>query len=513
VVACETPAANTQQVPLSGNGAVNGKAVFKDFYSKKDVSPQPASGRLRDQRPSLRAIYPKGSVCAVVLGGGENDSRRLFPLTDKRTLPAIPLGGIYRLIDIPLSSLINSGVNKVFVLTQYNSTSLNRYLQHTYEFHKGIPFGGDGFMEVVAATQGPKEQRWAEGPADTVRQWFSMFEGSAQNRFIEDILVLPSDQIYTLDFTQLVDFHRQANADLTIVCRPVEERAVEQVGVVKLDGGSTRIRLFEEKPTGDLKASMSMDFDDLQPFMNESHLNTVPFMEQLPADNKTWVGSCGMYVFRREALARLLRDNPKARDFSRELIPDALKKGMRVMAFNFPDYWVDVGGSIADLYAFEMALARDQLPFSFQQENTFFACPQNLPPTQTLGASLNRVQLGGGCYIHPGTKITSCTIGSRTIIEENCTIEDTVIMGADYYESEKEWPRAVGPAYPHIGIGANSRICKAIIDKNARIGKNVKLLNTEGVYESMDRIGKGICIRDGVTIVSKSAVVPDNTEV
>ncbi|KAL6760903.1 ADP-glucose pyrophosphorylase large subunit [Haematococcus lacustris] len=485
------------------------RAKLADYYANE--APPVPSERRREQRPLLNTIYPRGSVCAVVLGGGETDSRRMFPLTEKRTLPAIPLVGVYRLIDIPLSSLLNSGVNKVFVLTQYNSTSLNRYLQHTYDIHDSITLGRDCFVEVVAATQGPKEQRWAEGAVDAVRQWMEMWAPNANSRSIEDVLVLPSDQIYRLDFTQLIDMHRQSCADLTLVCKPVEEAMLNFMGAVKVGPGAQVIG-FEEKPVPERHDQLSMDWDDLVDFMNEPHLASVPFLD--PAEGgRTWVGSCGIMVFRSQALQRLLGDNVRAKDFGRDLIPAALKAGMKVMAYHLPSYWIDVGNGVPDFYKFHMDLTRNQVDFSFQDPaSPVFGHPDPLPPTMCEDCQLHSSLLAMGCLLR-SSSIHSSVIGSRTIIGPGCDIRDSVIMGADYYEHEKQWLRKVGPTYPAIGLGAGCVVHKAIVDKNARIGSNVQLVNKEGVFESMDRIGTGISITGGIIVISKAAVVPDGTRV
>ncbi|KAJ9507612.1 hypothetical protein QJQ45_019208 [Haematococcus lacustris] len=495
-----------------------------------------------DRRGRVLLDMDPGRLCCCCWPG----PRRMFPLTEKRTLPAIPLVGVYRLIDIPLSSLLNSGVNKVFVLTQYNSTSLNRYLQHTcvghsavlcqsgqegcqavlwwqychwssllrlvegdevphtlwYDIHDSITLGRDCFVEVVAATQGPKEQRWAEGAVDAVRQWMEMWAPNANSRSIEDVLVLPSDQIYRLDFTQLIDMHRQSCADLTLVCKPVEEAMLNFMGAVKVGPGAQVIG-FEEKPVPERHDQLSMDWDDLVDFMNEPHLASVPFLD--PAEGgRTWVGSCGIMVFRSQALQRLLGDNVRAKDFGRDLIPAALKAGMKARDSSA---WPPAEGGQEP----KQDLTRNQVDFSFQDPaSPVFGHPDPLPPTMCEDCQLHSSLLAMGCLLR-SSSIRSSVIGSRTIIGPGCDIRDSVIMGADYYEHEKQWLRKVGPTYPAIGLGAGCVVHKAIVDKNARIGSNVQLVNKEGVFESMDRIGTGISITGGIIVISKAAVVPDGT--
>mmetsp|Transcript_40314 Transcript_40314/g.89532 ORF Transcript_40314/g.89532 Transcript_40314/m.89532 type:complete len:523 (-) Transcript_40314:138-1706(-) len=472
-------------------------------------------------RPPCPTVPTK--VAAVILGGGESDSRRLFPLTEKRTLPAIPLGCNYRLIDVPVSNCINSAITKIYILTQYNSTSLNRYLTRTYDFHTaGMSVSGDGsgFLEVVAATQSPSEQRWAEGAADSVRQWAAML--GTNERTFDDILVLPSDQLYRMNFANLVSLHRQNLSDLTIVCRPINEAKAEQFGVLKVDADG-RVTDFMEKPKGDKKAAMSMDWDDISSFVAlspEGDKNLHGAIMGSDVDDflqnkgsRGFIGSCGMYVFNKDALKRLLREYPKAKDFGRELIPYAIEKGYKVMAYNFQGFWEDIGGSITDFYDLHMSLLADSATFTFTSPDApFFASPMNLPPSQHERSRCRSSMVGAGCTISR-SEIVNSVIGSRSVIGEGCAIYDSIIMGADYYEHEKTFSRAVGPTFPPMGVGPFTVIRKAILDKNVRVGANCQLVNKEGVWESFDRVKSGICIRDGVIIISKSSVVPDGTVV
>lgn len=413
-----------------------------------------------------------------------------------------------------MSNCIHSSIFKIYILTQYNSTSLNRYLVRTYDLGTGIPVGGDGFMEVVAATQSPNSQRWADGAADSVRQWMGLLDGSPKTRSIEDVLVLPSDQVYSTDFGNLIAFHRESLADITIVCHEVREETADKFGIVKVDNDS-RITDFAEKPTGDDKVSMSMDWDELDTFLENgatplSGSSTSGTASTHHAEERAYIASCGMYVFRRDVLKKLL-SGQKARDFGREIIPEAIKAGYKVMAYHLDSFWEDIGGSIGDFYDLNIRLVGDNPPFIFNSpDRPFFARPANLPPSELEGCQVKNVIVGSGSVIK-NSHITKSIIGSRSIIGEGCKITDSIIMGSDYYEEEKDFKRAISPSFPHIGIGDGSTLHKCIIDKNARIGKNCKLVNKEGIWESFDRIKEGICIRDGILIVSKSAVVPDGT--
>ncbi|GAX84589.1 hypothetical protein CEUSTIGMA_g12010.t1 [Chlamydomonas eustigma] len=457
--------------------------------------------------PRFSVTPNPSNVCAVILGGGESDSRRLFPLTEKRTLPAIPIGGIYRLIDIPMSNCINSGIFKIYILTQYNSTSLNRYLTRTYDLSGGIPIGGDGFMEVVAATQSPDSQRWSEGPADSVRQWMGMLESNAKSRSIQDVIVLPSDQVYSLDFSKLLAFHRDNLADITIVCREVEESKAQQFGIVKVDKNS-QITNFSEKPKGDEKTMMSMDWDELDSFLVSGSTELQPSPLRSQDGSRAYIASCGMYIFRRDVMKDLLVGK-QARDFGKELIPSAIQDGLKVMAYHMDSFWDDIGGSIGDFHKLNIELTSVEAPFNFNvAHNPLFACPVNLPPSIVDNCTLVNTMVGPGCTL-TSSKFSDTVIGARSLIGSGCQISESILMGADYYEAEKSLQKPIGPSFPPVGIGAGCTIHKALIDKNARIGSSCTLVNKEGIIESFDRIKAGICIRDGVLIVSKSSAVPD----
>jgi len=474
---------------------------------KPDPLDPPAVKRADNAGPVVTS-----DVAAVILGGAESDSRRLFPLTEKRTLPAIPIGGNYRLIDVAMSNCINSNIFKIYILTQYNSTSLNKYLSRTYNLGGGVPVGGSGFMEVVAATQSPTSQRWADGAADSVRQWLALLGTATRARAINYVMVLPSDQVYRTDFSRIVGFHRDNMADITIVCREVQEARADHFGLVRLNKDSTILE-FQEKPTGENMTSMSMDWEDISDFLKDGILDFQALDSQHggPGDERAYIASCGMYIFSREVLEELLAV-PKSRDFGRDVIPNAIKSGKKVMAYHMDSFWDDIGGSVEDFYNFNMAIAREEIDFSFSEpgQAPFYTCPTNLPPSMLDGVDLHSTIVGPGTFISGG-KIIESIIGTRSIIGSGCNIAHSVVMGADYYEEEKKWPRAVSATYPPIGIGKNCIIDKCIIDKNVRIGNNCQLVNKEGVHESMDRIKEGICVRDGILLVSKSAVVPDGT--
>ena len=489
-------------------------------------SPHQAGGRLVRIATASRAnndIDPPHNVCAVILGGAELDSKRLFPLTERRTLPAIPLCGNYRLIDIPVSNCINAGLYKIYVLTQFNSTSLNRYLTRTYDFSQGIPiFGGEGFMEVVAAQQSPDSQQWADGPADSVRQWLKLNEGSAKGRSIEDILILPSDQIYRIDLARLTHEHRKSNSDITIVSHVVSADQAKRFGILTYDDDLNLIS-FKEKPSNqEALKSMSMpwkfidmafavttsldDEDTVPVAASSTSISRAKVLAQMTTDkDKQYVASCGIYLIKAKVLKDILLTKSGARTFSRDIIPDAINQGRKIRTYPLKGFFDDIGGSVRDYYDFSIGVAKGDIPFSFiDPVSPIFSCPAILPPNCFQDSKMKGVQVGSGCTILRST-LTNSIIGARSQIGEGCVISDTVIMGNDFYEDPHQSPDTIP-----VGIGSDCEIHKTIIDKNVRIGSDVKLLNKEGIVES-DRIKQGIWIRDGIIVVAKSTVVESGT--
>ncbi|GFR48806.1 hypothetical protein Agub_g10757 [Astrephomene gubernaculifera] len=548
----------TQPRPYRDNGAVMEGGASGSTSRAAPAQPQQMPWERADdaETGSLsrqgQAIWPRGNLTAVVLGGGETDSRRLFPLTKVRTLPAVPFGGAYRIIDLLMSNLLNSGVNKIHILTAYNSYSLNRYLQRTYDMSGGVPYGGDGYIEVVANSMSPDSQKWFTGTADVVRQFMTYFDSNTKNRFIEDILILPGDHVYAADLTPIISYHRSSGADLTVVCRPVSGEQAKKLGVVKMDS-SLRISAFTEKPEGDQLLQMAMSDDEMRPFL-EAHqeeaaaaaaaaqeggsrdeaveralraaqevarvgggsgdrmmLDTLASADESP-EGGAYVGSTGIYIFRRSVLSEVLNRHFKSHDFGRQIIPDIIREGFKVHAYRLPGYWADVGGSVADFYAANLALLGEKPSISFgaPASSPFFSHPLMIPATQMYGTRLSRCLVSAGCIIRDSV-ISNSVVGPRAIIGPNVTVSDSLINGASYYDHEKPLERPISAAYPPLGIGEGSEVRKAIVDLDCRVGKNVKLVNKEGVYESYDRAVQGMYIRDGIIVLSRSAVIPDGT--
>ena len=433
------------------------------------------------------------TVAAVILGGGAGT--RLFPLTKQRAKPAVPIGGAYRLIDVPMSNCINSGINKVYILTQFNSASLNRHLSRAYNFGGGVTFG-DGFVEVLAATQTPGAQgkRWFQGTADAVRQFHWLFE-DARNKDIEDVLILSGDHLYRMDYMDFVQNHRDSGADITISSLPVDDSRASDFGLMKIDNKG-RILSFSEKPKGEDLKAMQVD-------------TTVLGLSKDEAIKKPYIASMGVYVFRKEILLNLLRWRfPTANDFGSEIIPASANE-LYLKAYLFNDYWEDIG-TIRSFFEANLALTEHPPRFSFYDAaKPIYTSRRNLPPSNIDNSKIVDSIISHGSFV-TDSFIEHSLVGIRSRINSNVHLKDTVMLGADFYETDAEVASLLAEGKVPVGIGENSRIRECIIDKNARIGKNVVIENKEGVQEA-DRSSGGFYIRAGVTIILKNSTIPDGT--
>ncbi|KXZ49415.1 hypothetical protein GPECTOR_21g641 [Gonium pectorale] len=435
------------------------------------------------------------SVLSIILGGGAGT--RLFPLTKQRAKPAVPIGGAYRLIDVPLSNCINSGISKIYILTQFNSTSLNRHLGRAYNMGSGVRFGGDGFVEVLAATQTPTDKEWFQGTADAVRQYSWLLEDT-KNRAIEDVLILSGDHLYRMDYMKFVNYHRETNADVTIGCIAYGSDRAKEFGLMKIDD-KRRITAFAEKPkTTEALEAMKVD-------------TTVLGLTPEEAAEKPYIASMGIYVFKKSVLCKLLNETyAKANDFGGEIIP-AAAVDHNVVAYPFYGYWEDIG-TIKSFFEENLKLCRHPATFEFYDpQSPIYTSPRVLPPATVRNCKVSDAIIAQGSFVDDST-ITNAVIGIRSIIGSNCTIQDALIMGADYYESEDQKAAALAAGGVPVGIGANCVISNAIIDKNARVGKNVKIFNKDGVSEGT-RESEGIYIRSGIVVIDKGATVPDNSTI
>ena len=424
-------------------------------------------------------------VLAIILGGGAGT--RLYPLTKMRAKPAVPLAGKYRLIDIPISNCINSNINKMYVLTQFNSASLNRHLTQTYDLSAGF---GQGFVEVLAAQQTPESPSWFEGTADAVRKYQWLF----QEWDVDEYLILSGDQLYRMDYSLFVEHHRKTGADLTVAALPVDPMQAEAFGLMRTDENGN-IQEFREKPKGESLKQMEVDTSRFG-LSSES------------AASKPHLASMGIYVFSRKALFSLLNDYPAYKDFGKEVIPEALNSGMNLRSYVFDDYWEDIG-TIGAFYEANLALTQQpKPPFSFYEESfPIYTRPRYLPPSKLVDAQITDSIVGEGTILK-NCSINHCVLGVRSRVEDNVVLQDSLLMGSDFFESIAERDELRRNGGIPMGVGEGSTVKRAILDKNARVGRNVTIVNKDNVEEA-DRPEHGFYVRNGIVVVVKNASIAD----
>jgi glucose-1-phosphate adenylyltransferase len=423
---------------------------------------------------------PQDKTLAIIMGGGAGT--RLFPLTQERAKPAVPLGGKYRLVDIPISNCLNGGFSQIYVLTQFNSTSLHRHINASYKFDQF----SKSFVEILAAQQTPEGASWYQGTADAVRQNLRDF----LNRPYEHFLILSGDQLYRMDYLHLLQEHLSTGADITLGTTPVDRRAVSGFGIMQSDA-DRRIYRFEEKPKDAALLDELRIPADLLTELGQ------------PTEAELYQGSMGIYVFNRQILIDVL-DN-KFDDFGKHIIPASLQK-YKVFAYIFQGYWEDIG-TVRAFFEANLALT-DTVPAYnfFDRADPIYTHARFLPASKVNGASIRQAIVADGCII-TDARIDRAVIGLRSVIESGATIRNSVLMGADFYEGEGPPP---APGNPPLGIGRNAVIDGAIIDKNARIGDGV-VITPEGKPANVD--GGNYYIRDGVVVVPKGAVISDGTRI
>lgn len=430
------------------------------------------------------------SVLGIILGGGAGT--RLYPLTKKRAKPAVPLGANYRLIDIPVSNCLNSNISKIYVLTQFNSASLNRHLSRAYASNMG-GYKNEGFVEVLAAQQSPENPDWFQGTADAVRQYLWLLE--EQN--VLEFLVLAGDHLYRMDYEKFIQAHRESDADITVAALPMDEKRATAFGLMKIDEEG-RIIEFSEKPKGEELQAMKVD-------------TTILGLDDKRAKEMPFIASMGIYVFSKNVMLDLLREKfPGANDFGSEVIPGATSIGLRVQAYLYDGYWEDIG-TIEAFYHANLGITKKPVPdFSFYDRSApIYTQPRYLPPSKMLNADVTNSVIGEGCVIK-NCKIHHSVIGLRSCISDGVIIEDTLLMGADYYETDTDRRLLAAKGGVSIGIGKNAHIRRAIIDKNARIGDDVKIINSDNVEETA-RETDGYFIKSGIVTVIKDALIPSGT--
>jgi glucose-1-phosphate adenylyltransferase len=411
-------------------------------------------------------------VLAVVLGGGRG--ARLFPLTQLRTKPAIPIGGKYRLLDVPISNCINSGITRIFVLTQFLPASLHRHVHRTYQFD----VFSDGFVEILPPEQTLTGATWYEGTADAVRQQMPRIA----SREPSDVLILAGDHLYRMDYDALIHFHRERRADVTIAVIPVSVEEAPRFGILKT-GEEGRITAFQEKPRDP---------------------EALARLESRPGTDKPYLASMGQYLFRMDAMTRLLEEDG-GNDFGRNIIPAAIEAQRRVYAYPFEGYWEDIG-TIATFYEANLALTRPDPAFDFYDPNEpIYTRCRFLPASRIDGCRMERTVVAEGCKLYDAD-VAECVIGLRSIILPGAYLRRVVMMGADFYETDVQKAENRELGYPNVGIGQDARIERAIIDKNARIGRGVVIRSHQG---DDDRDEELYSIRDGIVVIPKNTTIPE----
>ncbi len=426
------------------------------------------------------------NVVAVILGGGAGS--RLFPLTHERSKPAVPLGGTYRLIDVPVSNCINSEITQIFVLTQYNSASLNRHISRTYRFSSF----STGFVEVLAAEQTKDNPLWFQGTADAVRQMLPHL----RDWRVDTLLILSGDHLYRMDYRHFLDRHFETDADVTISVVPCRPDEAAGFGLLNTNEDGAIVD-FAEKPTGDALDAMRVD--------------TTRFgLSAEDSASRPFLASMGIYVFNYQRLVELLETDSSWVDFGREIIPAAIEK-YTVQAHLFKDYWEDIG-TIKGFYEANLDLASPLPKFNFFDTSApIYTRSRYLPPSKLHGCDIDNSMVSEGCILN-GVKIRKSIIGLRSRIDNGADIQDSIIMGSDFFQSLADISSDITTGRPHIGIGSNTVIRRAIIDKNVRIGRNVMLINRDNV-DNYDAPDASFYIREGIIIIPKNSTIADGTQV
>ncbi len=421
----------------------------------------------------------KPNVISVVLGGGRGT--RLFPLTFSRSKPAVPIGGKYRLVDIPISNCLNSGYNKIMVLTQFNSASLNAHIKNSYHFD----IFSRGFVDILAAEQNVENESWYQGTADAVRQSMKHMD-----KYDYDyVLILSGDQLYQMDFRQMVDFHCENEGDITIATIPVNAKDATGFGILKADDDGL-ITDFIEKPSSDLLSDWSSEVSD-----------------KSKSEGKEYLASMGIYIFNKKVLKKIF-DEDKGDDFGKELIPNGIERGYKTLSFQYDGYWTDIG-TIESFYEANIDLCGDFPKFNLFSSTPVYTRARMLPPSKILGSYVQHALFADGCIIM-ADKVQNSIIGNRTRIDKGSTIMNSYIMGADYYQPTADIIENDKHGRPNIGIGKYCYIDKAIIDKNCAIGDNVRIIGSknfpDGDFDTYS-------IKDGIVVLKKNSVIPAGTQI
>ena len=416
-------------------------------------------------------------ILSVILGGGAGS--RLYPLTASRSKPAVPIAGKYRLVDIPISNCMNSGINRMFVLTQFNSASLNRHIKNTYHFSAF----SSAFVDILAAEQTPDNPTWYQGTADAVRQslrHIAPFES-------EYVLILSGDQLYQMDFQEMVDNHKKTGADISIATIPVGDREAPEFGILKKDD-SGLITSFIEKPSREVLADWESDTG-----------------EEMQKAGRKYLASMGIYIFNRQLMFDyLLNDYLDAADFGKEIIPQSIDK-CKIASFQYDGYWTDIG-NIYSFFEANLGLTADLPDFNlFDNNRAIYTRARMLPPAKVSGTTLEKTVIAEGSIIN-ASRLDTCVVGIRSRIGHGSTVKNTYIMGSDYYETLTDIAKDKAQGIPLLGIGNRCYINNAIVDKNCRIGDDVRI-NGGTHLENTDQ--PLYTIKDGIVVVKKGAIIPN----
>ena len=417
------------------------------------------------------------SVVAVILGGGAGS--RLYPLTSTRSKPAVPIGGKYRLVDIPISNCINSNINRMFVLTQYNSASLNKHIKNAYQFSAF----SSGFVDILAAEQTPDSLGWFQGTADAVRQSLKHIG----NNDFEYVLILSGDQLYQMDFREMFQNHIDKGADISIATIPVGDREAPEFGILKTNAENF-ITSFIEKPAKELLPDWESETGD-----------------EMKATGRKYLASMGIYIFNRKLLFdQLLEEKKEATDFGKEIIPSSINS-KKVVSFQYDGYWTDIG-NIYSFYEANLALTLEIPPFNlFDNNNAIYSRARMLPPMKFSNTLVESSILAEGSIIH-ASRVANSVIGIRTRIGKGTEIINSYLMGCDYYETIVEMDYSLEKGIPKLGVGDNCHIENAILDKDCRIGNNVSITGGAHLPDSDHAL---YTVKDGIVVVKKRAILPD----
>lgn len=425
---------------------------------------------------SSKAMIKANEILSVILGGGAGS--RLYPLTANRSKPAVPIAGKYRLVDIPISNCLNNGIGRMFVLTQFNSASLNRHIKNTYHFSAF----SKAFVDILAAEQTPDNPTWYQGTADAVRQGLRHIEPFESDY----VLILSGDQLYQMDFAEMLDHHKKLGADISIATIPVGDREAPEFGILRSSDGI--ITSFIEKPKKEVLPDWVSETSDL-----------------MKKQGRNYLASMGIYIFNRKLLFDLLqKEHANATDFGKEIIPQSIEK-YKVASYQYEGYWTDIG-NIYSFFEANLGLTEDLPDFNlFDNENAIYTRPRMLPPAKISGTTLEKTLVAEGSIIN-ASRIESCVVGIRSRVGHGTTVVNAYIMGSDYYETLPEIAKANEGGYPLLGIGDRCYIKNAILDKNVRIGNDVRI-NGGSHLENADHAL--YTVKDGIVVVKKGAVIPN----